>query len=137
MQKLDLFGKQNTSGFLTEDLRHKVECALQEGERQQIRHISMESDVEQTATFTSVDGTTRWSLRCTRKELRVEETALKNKGSGTYSKVLSILMQAATKAGACVIIEDVRDAGLQSWCETRGFIKQGDDYRYDLLASRG
>lgn len=136
MQKLDLFGKSTKVGFLTDDLCHKVEKALLEGEHHEISFVHMESDVEQTATFVSHDATTRWALRCTRKELRVEESALKFRGTGTYSKVMSLLMQAATKAGACVVVEDVEDPGLQAWCEQRGFVKQNGslDYRYDLIS---
>lgn len=131
MKIMDLFqGKKNFQ--LTEDLCHEVASIINKGEGVESNYSRMTDGDGIRMYLVSQDGKTCWEMTTAPGPLTIAATRLRNKGIGTYTAVMDLLMKKTRGTDTYIVIREVRDPGTIAWCRAHGFVQNAnnDDYIY-------
>lgn len=130
MKALDLLGGKQKHFQLSVDLCHEVADIINGGEGVETNYSRMSDGDGIRMYLISRDGKTCWGMTTAPGPLTITSTRLRNKGQGTYTKVMDALMKAVDGTDTYIIIKDVRDPGTVQWCRSHGFVQtaEGDDF---------
>ncbi len=133
MKVMNLFGGQKAFQ-LSEDLCHKVAEIINKGEGVESNYSRMTDGSGIRMYLVSQDGKTCWEMSTATGSLTITSTRLRNKGQGTYTKVMQLLMDAVKGSGTVIVIKDVQDPGTIEWCHNHKFVQEAssDDFIYFL-----
>lgn len=135
MKIMDLFGGQKNFQ-LSEELCSKVAKAVLEGEGIQSNYLRMTDGDGMRMRLVSPDDLTHWEMSTASGPLTILDTRLRNKGQGTYSKVMKILLEAVKGTDTYIVVRDVRDPGTAQCLGSLGFVQEASSNDFVRVAMR-
>lgn len=130
--KLNLLGSRSKCVTLSNNTCESIATLLADGEGVPVHYTRANKMNVEFITFISKDGRTEWVLECGVALVTVTKSSLRNRGEGTWSKVMALLKRTAQTEIFSLVLRNVRDPGTSTWCESNKFTQMegSDDYIY-------
>ena len=132
---MNLFGKSTDIVKLSMNTCELIAAILSEGEGVDVNYTRALNTNLESIIFVSQDGKTEWKFEATTGTLTITRSTLRNRGEGTWSKVMSLLKRRADADEFTIVLRDVKDVGTITWCSGNKFTQMpgSDDFAYKTV----